>query len=114
MGKINSRDKGARFERDLANKLKEYGFNTRRGCQFSQGSFGLTNADVIGIAGLHIEAKHVETLNLFKAMEQSRRDAKDGEIPVVIHKKNRTPILVTLDLENFIELWKIKEQYESM
>lgn len=104
MGKINSREKGARFERELANKLKEYGFNTRRGQQFC-GING--DADVIGIEGLHIEAKHVETLNLFKAMEQSRRDAKENEIPVVIHKKNRTPILVTMDLENFINLWKL-------
>lgn len=106
MGKINSRRKGANFERALANILKEYGFETKRGVQFSQGYNGLTNADVVGIPGLHIEAKNVEALNIFKAMEQSRRDAKENEIPVVIHKKNRTPILVTMDLNNFVNLWK--------
>ena len=69
MGKINSREKGARFERTIANILRENGFDTKRGCQFSQGTYGLTNADVIGIDGLHIECKAVETLNIFKAME---------------------------------------------
>lgn len=91
------------FERQLANILKDYGFNTRRGQQFC-GANG--DADVVGIDGLHIEAKAVETLNVFKAMEQSRRDARENEIPVVIHKKNRTPILVTMDLDNFIKIWK--------
>lgn len=114
MGKINSRRKGANFERTISNIFRENGFDTKRGVQFSQGSYGLTSSDVEGVNGLHIECKAVETLNLFKAMEQSRRDAKDDEIPVVIHKKNRTPILVSLDLDNFIKLWKIKEQYESM
>lgn len=103
MGKINSRRKGANFERQLANLLKEFGFDTRRGQQYC-GANG--DADVVGIDGLHIEAKNVEALNIFKAMEQSRRDAKENEVPVVIHKKNRTPILVTMDLENFINLWK--------
>lgn len=91
------------FERKLANILKEYGYNARRSQQFC-GANG--DADVVGIDGLHIEAKHVEALNLFKAMEQSRRDAREGEIPVVIHTKNRQPILVTMDLDNFIKLWK--------
>lgn len=91
------------FERKLANILKEYGYNARRSQQFC-GANG--DADVVGIDGLHIEAKHVEALNLFKAMEQSRRDAKEDEIPVVIHTKNRQPILVTMDLDNFIKLWK--------
>lgn len=103
MGKINSRDKGARFERKLANILKEYGYDTKRGQQFC----GLNgNADVVGIDNLHIEAKHVETLNIFKALEQSRRDARENEMPVVIHTKNRQPILVTLDLDNFMKLWE--------
>ena len=33
---INSRAKGAKGERELANKLKEYGYECRRGQQFSR------------------------------------------------------------------------------
>ena len=40
---INSRAKGAKGERELANKLKDYGYNTRRGQQFS----GLEGEDVV-------------------------------------------------------------------
>lgn len=101
---INSREKGARFERKLANILKDYGFeNARRGQQFC-GSNG--DADVVGMDGIHIEAKNVQALNIFKAMEQSRRDARENEVPVVMHTKDRQPILVTLDLDNFIKLYR--------
>lgn len=33
MGKINSRQKGARFERQIAQMLREYGFEAERGVQ---------------------------------------------------------------------------------
>lgn len=100
---INSRAKGASNERKLANKLKEYGYDTRRGQQYS-GANG--DADVVGIDGIHIECKAVEKLNLDKAMEQSINDAREGEIPVVMHKKNRKQWKVTMLLEDFVKLHK--------
>ena len=101
---INSKDKGKRFELEIAHYMQKQGYeNARRSQQFC-GING--DADVVGVDGLHIECKHNETLNIFKAMEQARRDKKDCEIPIVIHKKNRTPILVTLDIDDFMKIWK--------
>ena len=100
---INSREKGKRAELEIAHYLQEHGYDARRGQQFS-GANG--DPDVVGLPGVHIEVKHVEKLNLDKAMEQSIRDAKDGEIPVVIHRKNRQPWRVTMSLDDFIELYK--------
>ena len=100
---MNSRRKGADGERELAQELMKLGFETRRGQQFC-GANG--DADVVGVEGLHIECKRVEALNIDKAMEQSRRDARDNEVPVVMHRKNRQKWLVTMDLVEFIRLWK--------
>lgn len=100
---MNSRQKGASGERELANLLKKLGFKTRRGVQFCAAN---GDADVVGIPGLHIECKRVERLNIHEAMQQSRRDARGDEIPVVMHRKNRTSWLVTLDLMDFVDLWK--------
>lgn len=98
---MNSREKGAAGERELAGILKKYGYDCRRGQQYC-GING--DADVIGIPGLHIECKRVEKLNIDDALEQSIRDAKDGEMPVVMHRKNRKPWKVTLELDNFMIL----------
>lgn len=98
---MNSRVKGAAGERELSKELKKYGFNVRRGQQYS-GANG--DADVIGIEGLHIECKRVERLNIYEAVEQAQRDARADEIPVVMHRKNRKPWLVTVTLENFMKM----------
>lgn len=100
---MNSRQKGARGERELASILRSMGYDSRRGQQYS----GLQgDADVIGVPGLHIECKRVEKLNIDDAMEQSIRDARLGEVPVVMHRKNGKPWKVTLLLGDFMEIWK--------
>lgn len=100
---MNSRQKGAAGERELAKALRSHGFETRRGQQYC-GSNG--DADVVGLPGVHIECKRVERLNLEDAMAQSRADARLGEIPVVMHRKNNCKWLVTLSIDDFMTLYK--------
>lgn len=100
---MNSRQKGASGERELAKVLRSHGFETRRGQQYC-GSNG--DADVVGLPGVHIECKRVERLNLEDAMAQSGADAREGEIPVVMHRKNNCKWLVTLSLDDFMTLYK--------
>lgn len=98
-----SRRKGADGERQLANILRNYGFDTRRGQQYHGGG---DSPDVVGLPGVHIECKRVEHLNIERAMAQSRRDA-DGtdDIPVVMHRKNYEGWKVTMDLDAFMNLY---------
>lgn len=110
---VNSRQKGARFERDIAKRLREWGYDARRGQQYS----GLNgDADVVGLPGVHLELKAVEHLNLDAAMEQSERDARDGEKPVVIHKKNYGEIRATMRFDDWFEMyreWESGKEYEE-
>ena len=100
---INSRDKGCRGERELAKKLREYGFDCRRSVQYC-GANG--DADVIGLNGIHIECKRVEALSLYKALSQAKGDAKNGDMPVVMHRKNNCEWVVIQPLETWIEMYK--------
>lgn len=99
---MNSKVKGNKGERELAAILREHGYSTRRGQQFS-GANG--DADVVGLPGIHIEVKRVERLNIYEAMQQSIRDARSGEMPAVFHRRNRKGWLVTMPLEEWIELY---------
>lgn len=99
---MNSRDKGKRGELELAKKLKEYGYDTRRGQQYC-GSNG--DADVVGLPGIHIECKRVEKLNLYDAMSQSVSDAKENEMPTVFHRKNNCEWLVTMRFDDFMRMY---------
>lgn len=100
---INSRAKGKRFELALSHKLSEYGYDCRRGQQYC-GANG--DADVIGLPGIHIEAKAVEKLNIYDAMAQAKHDKRNDEFPAVFHKKNNHKILVTMELEDWIEIYR--------
>ena len=105
MGKINSKQKGNRYERELAKEFRSYGFtNARRGVQYS-GKQGEAD-DVVGLPHIHIEAKHVERLDLYGAMEQAIRDANEDEMPCVFHRRNRTKTMVTMRLEDWMILYQ--------
>ena len=105
---INSKAKGAKGERELASKLREYGYNCRRGQQYN----GLEGEDVVGLDYIHCEVKRVQALNLDEAMEQAKRDSKDNQMPAVFHRKNNKKWKVTMELNDWIKLYN--EYYSSM
>lgn len=104
---VNSKQKGARFERLLASKFREYGYEARRTAQYC-GNTGEAS-DVVGLPGIHCECKHQETMRLYEWMAQAKRDAQAGgenRLPAVFHKKNNAPILVTLELDSFMKIYR--------
>lgn len=97
-----SRSKGKRGELQWRDECRKHGYDAMRGAQNN----GAVIADVIGLPGIHIECKNVERINLRAAMAQSENDAKDGEVPIVAHKSNRKPWLVTMNSEDFFKLYE--------
>lgn len=87
----------------MASILRDNGFDARRGQQYS-GANG--DADVVGLDGVHIECKRTERFDAYGALDQSRRDARQGEIPIVAHRKNNARWLVVLSLEDFLNLYR--------
>jgi len=79
MGKSSQR-KGRDGERELRDRLKEYGF----------------------------DVECVEKLNVSEAMRQAVRDSerfRDG-MPALFHRRNRQPWLVTVKLEDFMRMYQ--------
>jgi len=110
---INSLKKGKNGEREFANFCKEHGFENRRGRQYS----GLEGEDCVGLPGIHQEVKRVEKLNIYNAMEQSISDTQNqikvrklpyekSLLPIVAHRKNHKPWLVTMLAEDWFSLFK--------
>ena len=104
MGKF-SRDKGKRGELELASSLRDLGFpGAHRSQQFCGSS---SSADLLGVPGVHIEVKRCERLSIYAAYEQAVRDAKGTEdIPTVFHRRNGTPWLAILSLEDWAKVYK--------
>ena len=119
MGKINSNSKGKVGEREVAELLRDYGFEARRGQQYSGGG---DSPDVVSNLGLHIEVKRTEALNLYKATEQAKEDS-GGTQYVVFHRKNKKDWVAIMDANEYLwimrdykelkELSKLHEQHYS-
>lgn len=98
-----SRQKGKRGEREAAAELRDrLWLDARRGVQYHGGP---DSPDVIGWPGVHVEAKRVESLNIHAAMAQSVAEAKAGEVPVVMHKRNRGEWMLTVRMEDLLDLY---------
>lgn len=107
---INSRKKGAVGERQLAKKLREYGYEARRGQQYA-GANG--DPDVVTNMGdIHIEVKYCAQGHgsTYDWIEQAKRDSKETEIAAVFHKKvskeyRGNEWLVTMTIDDFMRIW---------
>lgn len=98
-----SQRKGRAAELELVKLLRGYGYDVRPGEAQSYGR----EPDLSGLPGIHAEVKRCEQLRLSSWMKQATADAarfRDG-FPVIFHRKNREPWLVTLHLDNFILLY---------
>lgn len=109
---VNRQKKGAAYERHVASLFRTYNYNARRGQQYS-GANG--DPDVAGVPYLHIECKAHENGHgkLYEWLDQAKRDAREGEIPVVIHKRNYCNDLVTMEFSEWIKLYTEWEAGQS-
>jgi hypothetical protein len=110
--RLNSKRKGCQGEREAALFMtQQWGIQARRGQQFKGGQ---DSPDVVqSIKGLHFEIKRVEKLNLVEAMAQAIRDA-GSNIPIVMHRRNRSPWLLTIHAEDLIPFCsRIMNQFEQ-
>ena len=107
MAKINSKSKGKRGELDLVHSLRDAGFpDVKRSVQYCGKATG--TADLVGLPGVHVEAKNVERLNIWEALSQSKRDSEadgNGDIPAVFFKRNRSGWYVAMPLSDFVRLY---------
>lgn len=102
-----SREKGKRGEREAAQFLRDKGYSSaRRGVQYHGGP---DSPDVDGIPGIHVEVKRVESLRLYDALQQSKDDSAEDEIPIVMHRKNSKQWVVILDAEDFFNMMKAND-----
>lgn len=88
----HSRNKGAAFEREVANLIREsLGYDCKRNLmQAAEGGH-----DLIGIPGLAIECKRYKEAkrnDLVRFWKQTWEQAKAGDVPILIVKEDRKPI----------------------
>lgn len=63
-----------------------------------------------GIIGLAIECKNVESLNVWKALEQAEGEARSG-IPALFFRRNRSKLYVAMEADIFLRILALSKGY---
>lgn len=94
-----SRRKGVRGELEAAKILGSLlNLKLSRGLQFGDRPV----PDIDGLPGIHVEVKRCERLNVPKAFEIAKKTASSGRLPLLMHRANRKPWLVTIALSDLV------------
>lgn len=107
---IHSKNKGARGERELAEKLTDAGFPAWRGQQF-KGTEDSPDVECPSLSDYHFECKFVERFQLYPSLQQAKDDAPN-KIPVVVHRKKRQDWVAVLPLSELLRLLKIESSQQ--
>lgn len=100
-----ARTKGAAFERELAKYFTE---NTKLTAKRGIGQTRSGGAEVsdVDMPIIHVEAKRHKRCNIKAALKQAIEDANvNGKIPVAITRDDRAEILVTMRLDDWIDMF---------
>jgi hypothetical protein len=99
---MRAKVKGDNFERQVAGLLADHlGPSVQRVLLSGQRGEG----DIQGVPAIHIECKRQEQTRLSEWFEHEQHKA-NGKPLAIIHKKSRAPIMVTMLLNDWIELFR--------
>ena len=103
------RMKGAVAEREVCRILHEHGWPDAR--RTHDGREQAQRGDVAnGPAGVHLELKRHERLNVPKAFDQLLADCPTGVLPVLVHRPSRHAWMATLELGELLALLALRER----
>ena len=95
------RDKGARFEREVAARFRAIGFaDAKRGFQMRGGAAECAD---VSAGPFHIECKVGKKPPIRKALETAFTTCPVGKIPVAVIKEDRKDPFVVIRLDDFAE-----------
>jgi hypothetical protein len=101
--KMNSKQKGNRFEREICQILRDQGFNAETSRYLNQKDDDLGN-DIQSNTGWKIQAKHtLKAPNFHEVLRKMRINFPLDRL-CVMHKRNRQGTVVIIELDDFLDL----------
>lgn len=104
--KTNVRNKGAGGEREAAALLRSYGFEARRGQQFSGTK---ESPDVISsLPDFHLEIKRTEKMEVYVWLEKALSET--DEDVMILHRKDRGKWIAILEADTMLAILQQLEE----
>ena len=112
----SAKNKGKRLQNLVRDRLRSVFMETLEKNDIESQVMGMSGEDIIltpaakKIINYSFECKNKERLDLWKSLEQAESNSEDRN-PVLVFKRNRSKIYVSIEFDHFIELIdKLKEK----
>ncbi len=103
---INSRKKGHKFECDMAEFLRVYGWGAVT-CRSESKSLDDAKVDLVDNTPFYFQLKAVESMRT--SYHDLLNQIKEGKVPVILHKRNNKGIVAVMKFEDFANMLLYKE-----
>jgi len=109
MNTSSAKSKGRRLQQYVRDKILAL-FPELTESEVRSTAMGQSGADILlsekakSLFPFNVEAKNQESLSIWKALEQSERDRKEGSVPLLVFKRNRSDVYCALKFEDFMSL----------
>ena len=113
MKAAGKRQKGARLERKVAEELRRSGLDKQAKRSFQSGAQWAWKSDIYSSLDFAFECKNQEKIKqLWDFWEQAESQRKAYKPPVLMFTSNDRPILAIMDLKDWINLVKERNEYK--
>lgn len=102
MSKINTREKGAKFELAIRDEFRKLGWDKAVSSRSESKNKDDQGVDLCFTDPFNVQCKAVE--NLGPVHKVLAAMPKDSNYNLVFHKKNRQGVVVSMTMEDFLEL----------
>lgn len=101
----SSRVKGHAFERQMAEHFRKLGYASCKTSRYESKMLDDMDVDLTNTPPFNVQCKAVE--NLGSAHDTLSAMPKDSNYNIVIHKRNRKGVIVSMTLDDFDEIIKM-------
>ena len=114
MKAAGKRQKGARLERRIAQELRRSGLDKKARRSFQSGAQWAWKSDIYTSLNFAIECKNQEGFKkVWDWWEQAESQRKAYKPPVLMMTSNNRPILAVMDLKDWINLVKERNEWKE-
>ena len=103
--KINARNKGCAFERQIAKELRELGWKDCVTSRYASKETDDMMVDFVNTPNFQIQAKAVERFHAYHDILSKM--PQNENINIIIHKRNRKGEVVVMSKDNFYRIIKL-------
>jgi len=106
--------KGSRLERKFAELIRRYNIDKNAKRMVMSGAFAHFKGDILSSMPYQFECKNQERMTFWKWWDQAKEQERPLKKAILVHSANHRPIIVSMEAETFLNLYREMLDYREL